>query len=295
MKRIVITGANKGIGLALVSTLLRDDPETFIFLGSRDQGRGKAAIDGLLAAHPDWSSRLDLLLIDVTSAASCQAAAGQIAQRFPTMARPLYGLVNNAGVGLSDQSIAETCDVNTLGIWRVCDALIPLLDPRGGRVVNITSAAGPMFVSSCSETRRDMLTDPDVTRKQIQGLIDEAVSIGAGDGDFTARGLGSGGAYGISKACANAATLELSRTHPQLVINACTPGYIETDMTRPHAIVRGKTPAEMGMKPPAAGTHSAAFLLLGKPGASGQYYGSDAVRSPLDRYRSPGDPPYTGN
>lgn len=28
---------------------------------------------------------------------------------------------------------------------------------------------------------------------------------------------------------------------------------------------------------------------------SGRYYGSDGLRSPLDRYRSPGDPPYQGD
>lgn len=293
MKRIVVTGANKGIGLALVARILREDPETFVFLGSRNRERGEAAIAGLLSAQPDWKERVELLNIDVVSDASCQAAARHVSARFSTAPTPLYGIVNNAGVGLGDQSIAQTVDVNTFGIWRVCDALIPLLTPKGGRVVNITSAAGPMFVNGCSESRRALLTDPGVTRDQIRSLIEECISIGSGDGDFAARGLGTGGAYGISKACANAATLEVSRLHPHLVINACTPGYIETDMTRPRAIASGKSPTELGMKPPEAGTESATFLLLGAPNASGQYFGSDAVRSPLDRYRSPGDPPYT--
>jgi len=33
--------------------------------------------------------------------------------------------------------------------------------------------------------------------------------------------------------------------------------------------------------------------LMGDPIGSGHYYGSDCVRSPLDRYRAPGDPPYS--
>jgi hypothetical protein len=65
-------------------------------------------------------------------------------------------------------------------------------------------------------------------------------------------------------------------------------------MTRALAQSQGKTPAEMGMKPPAAGARAAMFLLFGDPEGNGRYYGSDAQRSPLDRYRSPGDPPYTG-
>jgi carbonyl reductase 1 len=36
------------------------------------------------------------------------------------------------------------------------------------------------------------------------------------------------------------------------------------------------------------------FLLFGQPEGNGRYYGSDAKRSPLDRYRSPGSEPYTG-
>ena len=86
----------------------------------------------------------------------------------------------------------------------------------------------------------------------------------------------------------------LARENPGLVINACTPGFIETDMTRPTAEARGAAPAELGMKPPAAGTVAILFLLFGRPHGSGHYYGSDAKRSPLDRYRAPGSPEYSG-
>ena len=55
-----------------------------------------------------------------------------------------------------------------------------------------------------------------------------------------------------------------------------------------------KSPAEMGMKSPEEGASASIFLLMGNSSGSGHYYGSDCVRSPFDRYRSPGDPPYTG-
>ena len=48
------------------------------------------------------------------------------------------------------------------------------------------------------------------------------------------------------------------------------------------------------MKSPEHGTVSILFLLVGEPQGSGHYYGSDARRSPLDRYRAPGSPAYTG-
>ena len=110
---------------------------------------------------------------------------------------------------------------------------------------------------------------------------------------FAARGLGDGNAYGLSKACANSYTMLLAREHPSLRINACTPGFIETDMTRHYATAQRKSPAELGMKPPSAGARAPMFLLFGDPQGNGRYYGSDAQRSPLDRYRAPGDPPYT--
>jgi hypothetical protein len=65
-------------------------------------------------------------------------------------------------------------------------------------------------------------------------------------------------------------------------------------MTRVYARSQGKTPAEMGMKPPAAGAHAPLFLLFGEPEGSCRFYGSDAQRSPLDRYRAPGTEPYRG-
>ena len=100
--------------------------------------------------------------------------------------------------------------------------------------------------------------------------------------------------YGFSKACTNALTMYQAKLYPNLKINACTPGFIETDMTRPMAARHGRTPAEMGMKSAKEGIHSSIFLLTEKSVGSGFYFGSDSLRSPLDRYRSPGDPEYNG-
>ena len=49
MKKILVTGGNKGIGLAIVKLLLRDFSDTFLLLGSRDVGRGQAAVKELLS------------------------------------------------------------------------------------------------------------------------------------------------------------------------------------------------------------------------------------------------------
>ena len=48
------------------------------------------------------------------------------------------------------------------------------------------------------------------------------------------------------------------------------------------------------MKLPADGARCPLHLLFGELTGTGRYYGSDAQRSPLDRYRTPGSAPYTG-
>ena len=48
MKRILVTGANKGIGQAIVTKLLEDFPDTYLLLGSRDVARGQTAIQQII-------------------------------------------------------------------------------------------------------------------------------------------------------------------------------------------------------------------------------------------------------
>ena len=234
-----------------------------------------------------------MVALDVTSEASVSAAARQVAARFADDPTPLYAVVNNAGIGLDGTAPRDVLEVNVFGVRRVCEAFLPLLVSPGGRIVNVTSASGPSFVHSCSPERQRVFVDPSVTWAQLQALVDEYLSLPSAWA-YSAAGLGDGNAYGFSKACTNAHTQLLAREHPHLRINACTPGYIETDMTRPYAESVGKSPQEMGMKPPAAGARAPLFLLFGEPEGNGRYYGSDAQRSPLDRYRAPGSAPYTG-
>jgi hypothetical protein len=69
-------------------------------------------------------------------------------------------------------------------------------------------------------------------------------------------------------------------------------------MTRPLAEKAGVSPADMGMQPVLAGTRSTLRLLfddsvLALP-RKGYFFGSDGLRSPLNAYRDPGSPEYTG-
>lgn len=297
MRRILVTGANKGIGLAIVEAILGEQGDAFVYLGSRDAARGRAAVAGLERAHPDWKGRLELVAIDVASDASVAEAARRVAESLH--GEKLYGVVNNAGIGGGPNDHAAVFGTNTLGVRRVCEAFLPSIATPGGRIVNVTSASGPSFVATCSPERQRFFTDEQITWPRLQAFIDECIALSreaasGASAAFAARGLGDGSPYGLSKACANSYTMLLAREHPNLLSNACTPGFIETDMTRHYAQSSGKAPAELGMKTPADGARAPLHLLFGTLEGNGRFYGSDAKRSPLDRYRAPGSPEYAG-
>jgi len=307
-KRILVTGGNKGIGLAIVTKLLQDFPDTYLILGSRDVRRGQAAVAQINELMSDSCNRLELLQLDVTSDESVKAAVELLKAKYEED-KPLYGLVNNAG-GFSD-SARGTVELNTYGLRRVCEAFLPLIQKNKGRIVQISSGAASMFVAKCSRKVQELLVNPSVSWLDIEDTIiapflkiSEDSSLDPQQIEESLQKVGLSqegmGAYGLSKACVNAYTLELAKRFPTLLINSCTPGFIETDLTRPFADKSGKTPEEMGMLPVEKGTVAANYLMMGDLEGdiagyqSGRYYGSDAKWSPFHKYRSPGDPAYDG-
>jgi NAD(P)-dependent dehydrogenase (short-subunit alcohol dehydrogenase family) len=126
---VLVTGANRGIGQALVTEAL-----------SRGAGRVYAGTRQPLA-HPD--RRVTPLTLDVTSAAQIQAAADQV--------ESLDVLINNAGIALfddlSDRAVLEQhLAVNLFGPYGVVQAFLPLLTRSGGAIVNnvSTMAVAPL-------------------------------------------------------------------------------------------------------------------------------------------------------
>jgi NAD(P)-dependent dehydrogenase (short-subunit alcohol dehydrogenase family) len=269
IRRVLVTGGNKGIGKGICEKILNDYPDTFVFLCSRSKERGEEAVANI-AEQYNASSRIELLVMDVSDDASVTNVANFLRDKFEGESRPLFGIVNNAALGFG-QNARHLLNTNYYGCRRVNEAFMPLLQDSG-RVVHMSSASGPMFVEGLTAEQQAPYVNPNITPDDIEAAIDDALSNGVTD------------AYGLSKACLNMYNTFLARTNPGLVVAACTPGFIDTDMT-----------TGMGATGTIAdGCRSPLFCLMGNGSEvlSGAFYGSDSKRSPLDRYRAPGSTPY---
>jgi carbonyl reductase 1 len=273
MKTVLVTGGNRGIGKAICQLLLEQHPDVNVLLGSRNLENGnKAAQDIQHQVGNACEGRLHVVEMDTSSDDSVSKAATEIASQH----KSLYAICNNAGVhnGPSHKDVMNT---NYFGPRRVNDALINLLQRPGGRIVNIASASGPKFISS--------MRDQDLRAKLSQPWL---ITGGLAELDEMAHSLpGGGDSYGISKAFVNAYTRLYAKAEPDLLINSVTPGFIASDMGK----MLGAT------KPVAAGAVPPVYLLMDpelETVPTGRYYGSDSKRSPIDRYRGPGDPVFEG-
>ena len=114
-KHVLITGGNSGIGLALCK-LLVTERGCNVLLGSRDIGRGTDAMKNILNAFPDVASKIEVLQVDVTDDASVAAAAKTVKAKGVT----LYGLVNNAGVGLAHGDVGGAAAILNTNFYGVC-------------------------------------------------------------------------------------------------------------------------------------------------------------------------------
>ena len=197
----LVTGANRGLGFETARQLARLGLR--VFLASRDLAKAEAAARRLR------EEQLDVVpfQLDVASDASC-ARLREIG--------PVDALVNNAGVmlesdenplaaGLMSQSVLditadlvrETFETNTLGAYRVAQAVAPGMRERGyGRIVNVSSGLAQL---------NDM------------------------GGGYPA--------YRVSKTALNALTriFAAELKDKGVLVNSVCPGWVKTDMGGPQA------------------------------------------------------------
>jgi NAD(P)-dependent dehydrogenase (short-subunit alcohol dehydrogenase family) len=172
-KAVLITGANRGIGRALLEEALRRDARR-VYAGTREP-----------FAHSD--GRVTHLTLDVTDSAEVQKAADTV--------ESLDILVNNAGLALyddlNDRAVLERhLAVNLFGPLDVTQAFLPLLTRSRGAIVNSlsVSAFAPLPIIpaySISKAAAFSLTQSQRALLAGQGVRVHAVFIGPTDTDMS--------------------------------------------------------------------------------------------------------------
>jgi NAD(P)-dependent dehydrogenase (short-subunit alcohol dehydrogenase family) len=172
-RAVLVTGANRGIGQALVEEALRRGAKR-VYAGTRQP-----------LAHLD--RRVTPLTMDVTNAAQIQRAVESV--------ESLDILINNAGLALYDDlsdraALEQHLAVNLFGTYGVTQAFLPLLTSSRGVIVNNVSmmALAPLPITpayAISKAAAFNLTQSLRALLAGQGVRVHAVLTGPTDTDMT--------------------------------------------------------------------------------------------------------------
>jgi NAD(P)-dependent dehydrogenase (short-subunit alcohol dehydrogenase family) len=195
---ILVTGANRGIGLAVTQVFLKEGDRVFAACRNPDKATE------LIALQKNFPKTLEITALDVNSDDSVLQAAKEVAKK----TNQIDVLVNMAGImlrphdakleALDFEQCHVTFETNVLGPLRVAKFLLPLLrKSKNGRIVNVTSGLGSIS--------------------------------GTDNPHFYA--------YGASKSALNKVTrtLALELKPENIIAVALDPGWVKTDMGGPNA------------------------------------------------------------
>ncbi|MFO7698852.1 MAG: SDR family NAD(P)-dependent oxidoreductase [Anaerolineae bacterium] len=139
MERVAfVTGADRGLGLALTAGLLEAGWRVFA-------GQYLPGWPELGRLQEQHAEALTLVPLDVGDTASVHAAAADVAQQ----AEHIDLLISNAGIGggrgdietgLDYPGIERAYNVNTLGVLRMVESFLPLMDKGGLKRIGVVSS-----------------------------------------------------------------------------------------------------------------------------------------------------------
>ncbi|MGP6158351.1 MAG: SDR family NAD(P)-dependent oxidoreductase [Vulcanimicrobiaceae bacterium] len=191
-KIVLVSGANRGIGRALV--------DRFLAAGATVVATARSDADAarLAAELSPFGERALAERVDIADEAQVRG----LRNRGPERSRLVDVLVNNAGILLDEDRrmsaelvplslVRHTLEINLLGTISMCTAFAPLI-PERGRIINLSSTMG-----------------------QLEGGLEPKYA-----------------AYAISKAALNAYTSSLAAALAQrkILVDAMHPGWVQTAM-----------------------------------------------------------------
>lgn len=253
-KVAVVTGSNKGVGFGIVRALCKSFKGDVI-LTARNPDLGKAAVQELEkeGLHPKFHQ------LDITDHASIVALRDFLEKTY----QGLDVLVNNAGIaykGASTAPFAEQAEVtlktNYFATLDACEVLYPLLRPHA-RVSNVSSMVSQFALAKCSDDLKKRFVSQDITMDELSGIMNKFVE-STKAGNFKEQGFPDS-AYGVSKIGVTVMSMIQQREMDKkgaddIVINACCPGYVDTDMTSHKGSLTidqgAETPSFLALLPP---------------------------------------------
>lgn len=153
IRKVLVTGADAGLGLSLVKRFLQGGYEVFAGVYRSE--------DGLTPLVSEYGGSLTLIPLNVADMESVRAAVRNVMER----TNALDIIINNAGIhlrnsqlsleelDLDDQHLQQTMDVNAFGPLRVVQQFLSLLELGEGKlVINVSSEAGS--IADCGRDRQ---------------------------------------------------------------------------------------------------------------------------------------------
>jgi carbonyl reductase 1 len=221
---IVVTGTSRGVGKGITQLLAKQTlgRPLIIYATSR------AGIDN--GAEAVASNKIHYTKLDITDKHSIRSFFERVLQEHTAVDI----LINNAAVA---NDYRENSEYATQTVWNnyggardMCEAFIgqPNIKP-GARIVNLTS--GHNALSTYGQDLQKRFRSA-TTVSDIDGLANRYLEdMKAGPDTQERNGWGSKArSYKVSKALINTLTIVLARQHPNVLVNSCCPGWVNTDM-----------------------------------------------------------------
>jgi NAD(P)-dependent dehydrogenase (short-subunit alcohol dehydrogenase family) len=245
IKKIVITGTNRGIGYSIIEKFFQSDKMNNLYLicTARTTESGLKAISEFKEKNSQFSNNLIFHQLDVTDGQSISKFKEFMLQNHPEFDI----LINNAGVCFHEKGdeenlhdIAEkTFNVNVKAQIDLTESLLELIRD-GGHIINISSSLGVLKMDKKVQER--LLDIENMTEQKFLALQNEFMQStinNTWEEDGWVNGSRLNNIYSISKAFLNLYTRMLNKKlnsiGKNIKVNSCSPGHCRTDMGGPNA------------------------------------------------------------